>query len=185
VGRLPTQLCKLPQRTIYPPWSGYTVIGLALDHVIESRASNLKFLIAGKSVGRIIRIMEPPPTPIESVRLPTPSIGTRPSIEETERATTREFTWSLTPTPAPRSRETTAVPVPATPTPAPATTTGTRARIRKLTPADHLILMTHVCARQDEYLTGKIAFWKTISMLFQEDTGRFNSYLFILLGTLN
>src|SRR5450432_442023 len=45
-----------------------------------------------------------------------------------------------------------------------------RLRPGKLTPNEHLILMGHVCEHRGEYNRGKIAFWKTISHLFEEDT---------------
>src|SRR5271167_1465802 len=108
--------------------------------------------------------MDPPPR--ITTRTPDPrrtlSIEVRPSIE---RATT-ELSWSLTPTPAPRESQ-----FEAPATPAPATRPTVRPRIRKLTPADHLILMNHVCEHQGEFTSSCIAFWKTISKLFEEDTG--------------
>jgi len=49
--------------------------------------------------------------------------------------------------------------------------TARKRRVGKLSPADHLILMGHVCEHRGEYTSGKIVFWKKIGQLFEEDTG--------------
>jgi hypothetical protein len=105
---------------------------------------------------------------------PTPRIT--PSIEYNNISMeSQQFCFPVTPspvprtTPAPKNKPRTSRPSStalAAPEHAPKSNTRTR-----LSPDDHLILMNHVCEHMGEYIQGKIKFWKTISQLFEEDTG--------------
>jgi hypothetical protein len=103
--------------------------------------------------------------PRESSPSPSPSPSPPPPLQHQHY-----HTWALPQAPVipPSPSPVPATPVPATPVP---TRGSKRPRGAKLTPDEHLILMGHVCEHRGEYTKGKIAFWKTISQLFEEDTG--------------
>ena len=102
--------------------------------------------------------VSPPPPPS-----PSPSFPWRPSFQSQEFQHTwvtqsfeLEPSYSQLPTPSPANT---------------ASRGQKRFRTARLTPEDHLILLGHVCEHRGEYQKGKTAFWKTISQLFEEDTG--------------
>jgi hypothetical protein len=108
--------------------------------------------------------MDPPPRPPSQ----TPARLSQDIVQSIEQERGYSvISWAATPSPAPTVRSTLAL----EPTPTPAPPKVRKARNPKLTPDEHLILMNHVCEHQGEYTSGKIAFWKTIGQLFEEDTG--------------
>jgi len=119
--------------------------------------------------------MEPPPPPTMS---PPPPLSPSPSFPWPPSFQSQEFqhTWV-----APSFEQDLNSSQPPTPAPANIAPRGQRRfRTAKLTPEDHLILMGHVCEHRGEYQKGKTTFWKTISQLFEEDTGiSLFLYLFI------
>jgi hypothetical protein len=117
--------------------------------------------------------MDPPPqasdaTPIQAV----------PTIETTSSTQLRQLSLPFTPSPAPKSTpapKRKPLPIPAsttTPTPTPAPESALKRKTwTKLTPDDHLVLLNHVCDHMGDFASGRIQFWKTMSELFEEDTG--------------
>jgi hypothetical protein len=115
-------------------------------------------------IGNSRQNTDPPPLPPSQ----TPTRLSRDIVQSIEQERGYSvISWAPKPSPAPAVRSTPALA--STPTPEPAKVR--KARNPKLTSDEHLILMNHVCEHQGEYTSGKIAFWKTIGQLFEEDTG--------------
>jgi hypothetical protein len=115
--------------------------------------------------------MDPPPRP-NTVQTPRQTLDA--PIRSIEQGY-REITWSITPALVSREPVTPAIRVSETPASMPVSTLSCQKGKQKITPAEHLILMNHVCEHASKYTSGKTIFWKKISKLFEEDTSIFLS----------
>ena len=123
--------------------------------------------------------MDPPPRPVTAQTPCQTPDGPMRSIEEGYQ----EFSWSIIPALVPRASITPATRVSETPASTPVSTTSRQKGKQKLTPAEHLILMNHVCEHEGEYTSRKTVFWNKISQLFEEDTSIFLSLIITYIYT--
>ena len=101
-----------------------------------------------------------PKTPIPTVE---PAIASRQSsFQAAPEIASRQSSFQATPAPAPVLSQ----------SPASINRVSQRKVRARLTPQDHLILLNLVCEHMAEYFHGKLKFWKKISSLFVDNTGK-------------